>query len=633
MGKIAINIATGSLQQQEMIVGIDLGTTNSLVAIIHPESRKPVVLKEYDGNTLVPSIVHFDNTGVVTVGDEAKNYLVTEPQNTIFSVKRLMGKSYNDVKERSSFFSYKVFDDNTESLVKIQVGEKFYSPVELSSYILSELKKRAEHILKTPVTKAVITVPAYFNDAQRQATNDAGKLAGLDVLRIVNEPTAAALAYGLDKHKSGIVAVYDLGGGTFDISILKLSDGIFEVLSTHGDTYLGGDDIDRRLMEMFITQLKRVEPTFEPNPEELQAIRTESERIKIELTTKTHATVELVFPMRGINYRRALSRQELEMVARPIIEKTRKACENALKDANLTPRDIDEVVLVGGSTRMPAVKALVQEIFHKKPYDSLNPDETVALGAAIQADVLAGNTKDILLLDVTPLSLGIETIGGMMSTIIARNTTIPTKATETYTTFADNQTGVVVNVFQGERDFVKDNRHLASFTLKGIPPLPAGAAKVVVQFLIDADGILHVSALEEHTGLAANIEVKPSYGLTDEEVERMLRDSIQHAKQDISARRLTEARTEAERVVIATEKVLGQLRRGEIPLPKDRMNALDIPKIIDDLYALKKAMPGEDAAAINSLLESLEKSTASLAHEIMDLSVSSALAGREVEAM
>lgn len=612
------------------VIGIDLGTTNSLVAYLRRGEAR--VIPGADGG-IVPSVVTLDDNGnVVSVGVAAKRNALRDAEHTVYSVKRLMGKSYQDVGKESELLSYKLVP-REEGLVRVRIGQKEYTPVELSSFILRELKERAEMYFGEPVTKAVVTVPAYFNDAQRQATKDAGKLAGLDVLRIVNEPTAAALAYGLDKHKSGIVAVYDLGGGTFDVSILKLSDGIFEVLSTHGDTYLGGDDIDRRLMEMFITQLKRVEPTFEPTPEELQAIRTESERVKIELTTKTHTAVELVFTNRNINYKRALSRQELEMIARPIIEKTRKSCEDALRDAQLAYRDIDEVVLVGGATRMPAVKSLVQEIFHKKPYDSLNPDETVALGAAIQADVLAGNTKDILLLDVTPLSLGIETIGGMMSTIISRNTTIPAKAKETYTTFAENQTGVVVNVFQGERDFVKDNRHLASFTLKGIPPLPAGAAKVLVEFLLDADGILHVSAREEHTGVVSSIEVKPSYGLTDEEVERMLRESVIHAKQDISARRLTESRTEAERVVIATEKVLGQLRRGEIPLPKERMAALEIPKIIDDLYALKKAITGEDAALINTSLESLERSTSSLAHEIMDLSVSAALAGREVKAV
>jgi Fe-S protein assembly chaperone HscA len=610
------------------VVGIDLGTTNSLVAYV--SGGKARVISGDDGG-IVPSVVTLDDQGnVVTVGIPAKRKALLDAEHTIYSVKRLMGKSYGDVGKEASMLSYKLVP-REEGLVRVKIGNKEYTPIELSSYILSELKQRAEQYFGEPVSKAVITVPAYFNDAQRQATKDAGRLAGLEVLRIINEPTAAALAYGLDKKQNGIVAVYDLGGGTFDISILKLTDGIFEVLSTNGDTYLGGDDIDRRLMEMFLTQLKRVDPKFEPTPEELQAIRTEAERVKIELTSKPHATVELTFPNRSINYKRNLTRNELEMIARPTVEKTRKSCEDAMKDARLSPKDIDDVVLVGGVTRMPIVKALVQEIFHKKPNDTLNPDETVALGAAIQADVLSGGTQDILLLDVTPLSLGIETIGGMMSTIIARNTTIPTKAQETYTTFADNQTGVVVNVFQGERDFIKDNRQLASFTLKGIPPLSAGAAKVVVTFLIDADGILHVSALEEHTGLTAEVEVTPSYGLTDEEVERMLRESIKYAKEDISARRLAEAKTEAERVVRATEKVLGQLRRGEIAIDGAKLRVLNISEIIDDLYALKKATGSDDSQAINSSLDKLERSTEPLAHEIMNLSVSEALSGKALE--
>ena len=610
------------------VVGIDLGTTNSLVAYVRNGEAK--VIPGRDGG-IVPSVVTLDDSGnVVTVGVSAKHNALRDAAHTVYSVKRLMGKSYSDVGKEANMLSYSLVP-REEGLVRVRIGEKEYTPIELSSFILRELKERAEVFFSEPVSKAVITVPAYFNDAQRQATKDAGRLAGLEVLRIVNEPTAAALAYGLDKKHDGIVAVYDLGGGTFDISILKLTNGIFEVLSTGGDTYLGGDDIDRRMMELFITQIKRIEPSFDPSPEELQAIRTESERVKIELSSKLSATFELNFEQKNIAYKRNFTRQELDTVARIVIEKTRKPCEEALKDAQLTTKDIDEVVLVGGTTRMPAVKALVQEIFQKKPNDSLNPDETVALGAAIQADVLSGGIQDILLLDVSPLSLGIETIGGMMSTIIPRNTTIPTKAQENYTTFAENQTGVVINVFQGERDFVKDNRHLASFTLKGIPPLPAGAAKVAVTFLIDADGILHVSAREEYTGIAADIEVKPSYGLTDEEVERMLRESIHFAKEDIEARRVAEAKTEAERIINATEKVLGQIRRGDIVMDKAKIASLNINAVIDHLYALKKSMSGTNASEINAGMESLEKATEPLAHEIMNASVSQALSGKVLE--
>ncbi len=623
-----LQISLPGQKSTSRVVGIDLGTTNSLVAYV--EHDKAEVISGRDGG-LVPSVVTIDDNGtVVAVGTPAKRRALTDAGHTVYSVKRLMGKSYSDVKKEESMLAYRLVP-REEGLVRVKIGQKEYTPIELSSFVLRELKERAEKFFNEPVSKAVITVPAYFNDAQRQATKDAGRLAGLDVLRIVNEPTAAALAYGLDQHQSGTIAVYDFGGGTFDVSILKLTNGIFEVLATNGDTYLGGDDIDRRLMELFISQIQRIDPTFVPDPEELQLIRQESERAKVCLSKDQSVTVDLPLPRIDLNYRRNLSRAEMEMLARPILERTKQPCLDAMKDAKITPRDIDEVVLVGGATRMPAVKALVQDLFKRKPHDELNPDEIVALGAAIQANVLAGGSNEVLLLDVTPLSLGIETIGGMMSTIIPRNTTIPTKAKENYTTFADNQTGVEINVYQGERDFVKDNRHLASFTLKGIPPLPAGAAKVEVDFLIDADGILHVSALETHTGIAQTIEVKPSYGLTDDEIERMLRESIMHAKEDIAARRLGEAKTEGERIANATEKVLGDIRRGTIQIEKQKLEALKVDRIIDSLYALRKALAGDDAKEMQTLTDALEHTTESLAQEILNASVAQALEGKAAE--
>lgn len=610
------------------VVGIDLGTTNSLVAYV--EEGGPKIIPGQDGG-IVPSVVTMDDYGnVIAVGNKAKKQALTDAEHTVYSVKRLMGKSYQDVKKDSSLLSYKLATVD-EGLVRIQIGNKQYTPIELSAYVLKELKRRAEDYFGEAVAKAVITVPAYFNDAQRHATKDAGRLAGLEVLRILNEPTAAALAYGLDKSKHGIIAVYDLGGGTFDISILKLTNGLFEVLATGGDTFLGGDDIDRRLMEMVLTQLHHLNPAFTPSPEELQQIRTHVESIKIELSSKVQCMLEIDIPRAAIAYRRKISRPELETITKGIIDRTRKICLDAVKDAGLDIDDIDEVVLVGGSTRMPSVKALVKDIFKIKPHDGLNPDETVALGAAIQANVLAGNSKDVLLLDVTPLSLGIETVGGMMSTIISRNTTIPTKAQDTYTTFVDNQTGVEINVYQGERDFVKDNRKLAEFTLKGIPPLPAGAAKVEVTFLIDADGILHVSAREAHTGIQQQVEVKPSYGLTEEEIERMLKESMEFAHVDIQERRITESKTEGQRLLAATEKVLGQLRRGQLAISSTVLQSLNVASIIDALYALRKSIQADDANEILSNIKSLETATEPLAQEIMNASVAEALTGKNVE--
>lgn len=618
MGKVAINIATGSLQQEETIVGIDLGTTNSLISIVRQDTKQPIALKETDGLALVPSIVHFDKDGAITVGNAAKTLLVAEPERTIYSAKRLMGKSYKDISTDAGFFAYKIIDDGTDALVKIQVGDKFYSPIELSSYILKELKHRAEHILKTPVNKAVITVPAYFNDAQRQATRDAGKLAGLDVLRIVNEPTAASLAYGLGAkpEEEKTIAVYDLGGGTFDVSILKITNGIFEVLATNGDTYLGGDDMDRILAQHWIQVLGITQEELAKDRGLTQQLRVMAEAAKIHLSDYDSFETELNGKQVSI------TRDQFNQLITPLVERTITSCKNAMRDAGLQVQDINAVVMVGGSTRVPLVKEQVSTFFAQKVYNELNPDEVVALGAAVQADILAGNNTEMLLLDVTPLSLGIETMGGLMDVLIPRNSKIPNKAGRQYTTQKDGQSGMRISVFQGERDLVQDNRKLAEFNLTGIPAMPAGLPKIEVTFLIDADGILKVSAVELRSGVQQSIEVKPQYGLTDEQVEQMLLDSLTHAKDDIKTRALVEATTEAQQMLETTEKFLHKhttlLDEDEIIATEDRMKAL------------RDAIDAKDKDRIHKETELLNEISRPYAERVMDAALKDAMRGKKI---
>ena len=607
------------------IVGIDLGTTNSLVAYTDSQTGQPKCIAGPYGSTLCPSVVSLDSDGSIIVGEAARNRLLTQPERTIYSVKRLMGRGPADIQSELNLFPFRI-DPTSKNVIRVILGDKVFTPPEISAFILRELKSWAEAFFGETVDRAVITVPAYFNDPQRQATKDAGKIAGLEVLRLVNEPTAAALAYGLHEKQRGRVAVYDLGGGTFDISVLKListAEGdIYQVLSTNGDTHLGGDDIDN-LLQAFVHEqiLLEHEIDFSPHGELAQELRKALIAIKHQLSDSEAATLRFPLP-NGAVYVHEFTRGAFEALLLPLVDRTMGPVKQALADAQLKPTEIEEVVLVGGATRTPLIRRTVQEFFNRRPHTELNPDEVVALGAAVQANILDRGVTNMLLLDVTPLSLGIETYGGAVAKIIPRNSTIPASAQELYTTGVDNQTGIDIHVLQGERELAKDCRSLARFTLK-TPPAPAGLPRIEVKFLIDANGILQVAAKDLRTGEQRTIEVQPSYGISDNEIERMLEESIEYAEQDFAERQLIEARTESESILVATAKALANEQSSA--LPSNERAQIDAA-----IVALKESAAGTDYKQIRKCIDELNHATEHLAELLMNSAVTTALQGRNL---
>ena len=624
MGKISINIASATIELKKYIIGIDLGTTNSLVAYVPNGETKPVLVKINDQN-LVPSIVYFNHQSEPLVGMNAKLQLADYPERTIFSVKRLLGKNYAELLNHAKHIGYSIIDDNSDNLVKVEIDGKFYNPIQLSSIILKELKSQAEKKLNVEITQAVITVPAYFNDTQRQATRDAGKLAGLDVLRIMNEPTAAALAYGESRPEEvKTILVYDLGGGTFDVSIVQLENGVFEVLSTHGDTYLGGDDIDKGIVDFWFSNINGLSET---QKEILRPKwRVEAENAKINLSNDPNTPYVFSTTIEGETIELVLNVSNFNEIVKPLIAKTKVSLIQALKDATLNISDIQEVVLVGGSTRLPQVGMMLREFFpNVEINNAINPDEVVALGAAIEADILAGNRTDILLLDVTPLSLGIETAGGLMDVIIPRNAKIPTRVAREYTTSVDGQVNLKISIFQGERELVAENRELGTFILKNIPPMPAGFPKIEIQFALNADGMLKVLAKELRSGVEQQIDIQPTYGLTDQQVEEMLMAGLEHAQSDIEIRLLMEAKNEATQIIYTTEKFIHN--HGKL------LNELEISDTLQFVNELKLVLELTDRHAIQQKIEALNEFTRPFAERIMDIAVSQALKGNNISSL